>query len=89
MIAEGPANAQGSKVKPASLLRAAQSKQSEGQSDTRVASSWHFLGPNCGDMVPSIFVSKSRSGDFLHARDYSGKMLETTCPGFDRGGEEH
>jgi hypothetical protein len=64
-----------------------------------VASSWHFLGPHRGDMAPSSFVSESRSGGFLHApprglspihpgfpaTDYSGKMLETTWPGFGRG----
>jgi hypothetical protein len=35
MIVEEPANAQGSKAKPADRVRAAQSKQSERQSDTR------------------------------------------------------
>jgi hypothetical protein len=35
MIAEGPANAQGSKAKLASQVRAAKSKQRKGQSDTR------------------------------------------------------
>jgi hypothetical protein len=35
MIAEGLTNAQVSKVKPASRVRAAQSNQSEGQSDIR------------------------------------------------------
>jgi hypothetical protein len=65
-----------------------------------VASSWHFLGPHYREPVPSSFVSEFWTGGFLHAptcglapncsgfpaRDYSGKTLETTWPGFDRGG---
>jgi hypothetical protein len=35
MIAEGPANTQGSKVKHASRVRATQSNQSEGRSNTK------------------------------------------------------
>jgi hypothetical protein len=65
-----------------------------------VASNWNFLRPHRGDTGPSSFVSESWSGGFIHTfpcwlapshlgfltRDYQGKMLETTWPGFDGGG---
>jgi hypothetical protein len=100
MIAEGPTNALGSKVKPTNRVKAIQSKQSRAQSETRSGSKWHFLRPHRGDPTPSSFVSESRPGGFLHAapcglapshpgfptRDYPGKMLETIWPGFDLGG---
>jgi hypothetical protein len=63
-----------------------------------VAGSWDFSGLRRGDLTSSSFVSESRPSGFLHApscglassrpgfpdRDYPGKSLETTWPGFGR-----
>jgi hypothetical protein len=95
-----PAKAYGFMAKPASRVSATQSKQSEGQSDTKVGQQLAHLGPIRGDPTSSSFVSESRSGGFLHAplcglassrlgfatRDYPRKSLETTWPRFDGAG---
>jgi hypothetical protein len=100
MIVVGSTKAQGSKVKPASRVRAAQSNQSEGQSDTNGGQQLAHPEPHRGDQTSSNFISESRSGGFLHAplcelalshpgfsaREYLGKMLETTESGFHREG---
>jgi hypothetical protein len=92
MIAEGPAIAQGSKAKPTSRARVAQSKQSEGQSDKWGGQQLAFSKTHQGDTTLSSFISDSQLGGFLHAppcgmapsrpgfsaRDYLGKTLETT-----------
>jgi hypothetical protein len=91
-MVEGSAEAQGSKVKPARRVKAAQNDQSKGQSDTKGGPQLEHLGPHRGDPTSSTFVSESRLRGFLHAppywlalsplgfptRDYPGKMLETT-----------
>jgi hypothetical protein len=99
-IAEGSTNALGSKVKSTSRVRATQINQSEGPSDIKGGQHLVRPGPHRGDQASSRFVSKSQSECFLHAppcglapsrlgiptRDYPGKTLETTWPGFDQGG---
>jgi hypothetical protein len=91
-MAEGSTKAQGSKAKPARPVRAAQSDQSEGRSDTKGGQQLVHPGPHRRDLTPSSFVSESRLGDFLHAppsglapsrlafptRDYSAKTVKTT-----------
>jgi hypothetical protein len=99
-IAEGSTKAQGSKVKSASLVRAAQSNQSNGRSNTKAGQQLVHPEPHQGDPTSSSFISESRPRCFIHAplcglasshlgfpaRDYPGKMLETTWSGFDQGG---
>jgi hypothetical protein len=101
MIAVGSAKAQGSKAKPTNRVRAAQSNQSEGRSDTKGGEQLADQEPYRGDPTSLIFVSESRSGGFHHAspcglapshpdfpaRDYPGKTLETTWSGFAGRGE--
>jgi hypothetical protein len=93
------AKTQGSKAKPANRVRAAQSNQSEGQSDTKGGQQLAHLEPHQGDPSSSSFIYESRPRGFLHvalcglapsrpgfpAKDYLGKTLETTYYGFDRG----
>jgi hypothetical protein len=62
----GPTKAQGSKAKPASWVSTAQSKQSEGQGDTKGGQQLAHLGPHRGDPTSSNFVSESCPGGFLH-----------------------
>jgi hypothetical protein len=96
----GSAKAQGSKAKPTSHVRAAQSNQSEGRSDTMDGQQLTHLEAHRGDTTSSSFVSESQPGGFLYApscglapshpgfpaRDYQGKMLKTTLFRFHPGG---
>jgi hypothetical protein len=63
----GPAIAHGSKAKPATRVSATQSKQSEGQSDTKDGQQLAHPGPRQGIPSSSSFVSESWPGSFLHA----------------------
>jgi hypothetical protein len=65
----GPANAWGSKAKPARWVRAA---QSEGQSNTRGGQQLAHPEPHRGDLTHSSFISESRPGGFLHAPLWTG-----------------
>jgi hypothetical protein len=98
-ITMGSTQAQDSKAKPASEVRAAQSNQSEGRSDTKYGQQLLHPKPHRGDPAFSTFISESRLGGFLHAppcglalsrpgfyaRDYLGKTHETTWSRFDQG----
>jgi hypothetical protein len=60
----GLQNGQGSKVKPASQVNAAQSKQGEDKAAQKMVSNWRQLGPPSTDLTSSGFVCESRPGSF-------------------------
>jgi hypothetical protein len=62
MIIVGSAKAQGSKEKPTNRVRATQSNQSEGRSDTKGGQQLAHPVPHRGDLTSSSFVSESQSG---------------------------
>jgi hypothetical protein len=66
-IIMGSAKPQGSKAKPASPIRAAQSNHSEGRSDTKGGQQLAYPEPHRWDSTSSSFVSESQLGGFLHA----------------------
>jgi hypothetical protein len=66
-ITEVSAKAQHSKVKSASPVRAVQSKQSEGRSDTKGGQHLARPGAHRGDLTSSSFVSESQPEGFFHA----------------------
>jgi hypothetical protein len=79
MIVAGSAKAQGSRQNPLSWVRAAQSNQSEGQSDAKGDQQLEHPVPHRGDPTSSSFVFESRPGGFLHAPSYG---LASSHPGF-------
>jgi hypothetical protein len=74
----GPTIAQGSKTKPTNRFSATQSKQIEGQSDTKVGQQFVHPGPHREGPASSSFVSESRPGGFFHAPPYG---LTSSRPG--------
>jgi hypothetical protein len=53
-------------------VRATQSNQSEGRSDTKGGYQLAHSEPHRGDPTPSTFVSEFGPGDFLHAPLWAG-----------------
>jgi hypothetical protein len=74
IIVVGSAKAQGLKAKTASRVKAAQSNQSEGQSNTRGGQQLVHPEPYRGDPTSSSFISESQPRGFLH----------TLCVGWHR-----
>jgi hypothetical protein len=67
MIIVESAKAQGSKVKPNSQVRDAQSNQSEGRSDSKVASNWRIWSPIEGTCHPQAsYLISDHEISFTH-----------------------
>jgi hypothetical protein len=96
----GSTKALGLKVKPASWVRAAQSNQSEGRSNTKGGYQLAHPELHRGALTSSSFISESQLGGFIHAplcglapgrlgfpaRDYTGKCLKPPGPDLAKGG---
>jgi hypothetical protein len=67
---------------PPSQVRAAQSNQGEGQSNTKGDQQLAQLVPHRGGLVSSSFISESQPRGFLHA---PSSRLALSCPGFSLG----
>jgi hypothetical protein len=95
-IAEGPAKLRVLRENPLVGSMPPRANIVRDKATQSVANSLHFLGLHRGDLTSSCFVSESQLEGFLHAplfglassrpgfpdRDYPGKSLETTWPGF-------